>query len=139
MKPGEYTFFLIRKAAYSQTPWILHMMMSRIPRCRVSSTLTLELSKLDVRRLWTGVMDTADVNQEMGRVVGGPIVCGLLVGPDALQSWQALMGPTHDDPAPRGTVRRGYGLHSVYGSPDDDRAWIEASWYYEHLDRMERV
>ena len=71
-------------------------------------------------------------------MMSGPILAAVLEGPDAIDRWRRLMGPTNSAEAPKGTVRGEFGTdiekNAVHGSDGQDTARTEVAFFFSEAD-----
>lgn len=68
----------------------------------------------------------------------GPIVVMVLEGPDAIDTWRNMMGPTNSEEAPKGTIRREFGTNiernAIHGSDATETAATEIGYFFPGID-----
>ena len=71
-------------------------------------------------------------------MTSGRILAAVLEGPDAIDRWRRLMGPTNSAEAPKGTVRGEFGTdiekNAVHGSDGQDTARTEVAFFFSEAD-----
>lgn len=71
-------------------------------------------------------------------MVSGPILTAVLEGPDAIDRWRQLMGPTNSGEAPKGTVRGEFGTdierNAVHGSDGPETARAEVAFFFSQAE-----
>ena len=71
-------------------------------------------------------------------MTSGPILAAVLEGPDAIDRWRRLMGPTNSVQAPKGTVRGEFGTdiekNAVHGSDGQETARAEVTFFFSEAD-----
>jgi nucleoside-diphosphate kinase len=71
-------------------------------------------------------------------MTSGSILAAVLEGPDAIDRWRRLMGPTDSAEAPKGTVRGEFGTdiekNAVHGSDGPDTARREVAFFFSEAD-----
>ena len=67
-------------------------------------------------------------------MTSGPVVVLVLQADNAIQRWRALMGPTHSNDAPPGTIRGDFGTdverNASHGSDAPETAKVEISYFF---------
>jgi nucleoside-diphosphate kinase len=70
-------------------------------------------------------------------ITSGPLVAAAVVGPRAIETWRAMMGPTDPVKAPSGTIRGDFGLivteNLVHGSDSPASAAREVALFFPQL------
>ncbi|MDQ1542187.1 MAG: nucleoside-diphosphate kinase, partial [Actinomycetota bacterium] len=70
-------------------------------------------------------------------ITSGPLVAAVAVGPRAIETWRAMMGPTDPVKAPSGTIRGDFGLivteNLVHGSDSAASAAREVALFFPNL------
>jgi nucleoside-diphosphate kinase len=67
-------------------------------------------------------------------MTSGPVVCLVLEGKKAVESWRDLMGPTNSKEAPAGTIRGDFGTdierNASHGSDAAETARLEIAYFF---------
>jgi len=76
-------------------------------------------------------------------MTSGPVVVGVLEGPDAIAKNRELMGPTDSTKAEPGTIRGDFGTdierNAVHGSDAPETARVEISYFFNAMETMAPV
>ena len=76
-------------------------------------------------------------------MTSGPVVAGVLEGPDAIAKNRELMGPTDSTKAEPGTIRGDFGTNiernAVHGSDAPETARVEIAYFFNAMETMAPV
>ena len=76
-------------------------------------------------------------------MTSGPVVVGVLEGPDAIAKNRELMGPTDSTKAGPGTIRGDFGTNiernAVHGSDAPETARVEIAYFFNATEILARV
>jgi nucleoside-diphosphate kinase len=76
-------------------------------------------------------------------MTSGPVVVGVLEGPDAIAKNRELMGPTDSTKAEPGTIRGDFGTNiernAVHGSDAPETARVEIAYFFNAMETMAPV
>ena len=76
-------------------------------------------------------------------MTSGPVVVGVLEGPDAIAKNRELMGPTDSTKAEPGTIRGDFGTNiernAVHGSDAPETARVEITYFFNAMEIMAPV
>ncbi len=76
-------------------------------------------------------------------MTSGPVVALVMQGEGAIKAWRDLMGPTHSDEAPAGTIRGDFGTdieqNASHGSDAPETARLEISYFFNAGEIQELV
>ena len=76
-------------------------------------------------------------------MTSGPVVVGVLEGPDAIAKNRELMGPTDSTKAEPGTIRGDFGMdierNAVHGSDAPETARVEIAYFFNAMETLAPV
>jgi nucleoside-diphosphate kinase len=76
-------------------------------------------------------------------MTSGPVVVGVLEGPDAIAKNRELMGPTDSTKAEPGTIRGDFGTdierNAVHGSDAPETARVEIAYFFNAMETLAPV
>ena len=76
-------------------------------------------------------------------MTSGPVVVGVLEGPDAIAKNRELMGPTDSRKAPPGSIRGDFGSdierNAVHGSDAPETVRVEIAYFFDAIQIVARV
>ena len=76
-------------------------------------------------------------------MTSGPVVVGVLEGPDAIAKNRELMGPTDSTKAEPGTIRGDFGTNiernAIHGSDAPETARVEIAYFFNAMETMAPV
>ena len=76
-------------------------------------------------------------------MTSGPVVVGVLEGPDAIAKNRELMGPTDSTKAEPGTIRGDFGTdierNAVHGSDAPETAQVEIAYFFNAMETLAPV
>ena len=76
-------------------------------------------------------------------MTSGPVVVGVLEGPDAIAKNRQLMGPTDSTKAEPGTIRGDFGTdierNAVHGSDAPETAQVEIAYFFNAMETLAPV
>ena len=76
-------------------------------------------------------------------MTSGPVVVGVLEGPDAIAKNRELMGPTDSTKAEPGTIRGDFGIdierNAVHGSDAPETARVEIAYFFNAMETLAPV
>lgn len=142
----EHTFVILKPDALERG--LVGQIISRIEGAGLTF-LALDLVHLDRERLsqhYGHLLDKPFFPSILDYMTSGPVLTGILRGPDAVKTWRALMGATNPAKAEPGTIRRDFGQlvqegqtlkNLVHGSDSLENAQKEIGLWYPDFARQE--
>ncbi len=103
----------------------------------------LRLSKEQARGFYAVHKERPFYGELVEFMTSGPVVVGVLEGPDAIAKNRQLMGPTDSTKAEPGTIRGDFGTdierNAVHGSDAPETARVEIAYFFNAMEILAPV
>jgi len=138
MKPGEFTFTMIKPTAVKlgKLVPILHE-IDEAGFSVIAMKMTI-LSRAQAERFYAIHKERPFFEELVFFMSSGPVLAAVLQKENAVEDYRNLIGNTNTSDAKDGTIRKKFAIsvqeNAVHGSDSDENALIEANFFFSQFE-----